>query len=261
MVDRDAPFFIAGCARSGTTLLRQVLVRHPRLECPEETHFFRWPDPLGSPRFLRALDTRLLRRHRELDGISESEFREVLAAAANRRELAEGYARLYLRKRGNPEGRWFDKTPQHVYGLLLLRAAFPGSPIVHLHRHPLNVVASLLEGRVMPPQPFVSAVNYWVESMQILARFREAWPTRLIELSYEALTGRPRETVAALLSRLGEDPGLLKIPARLVRPERNRYAAVLSPAQVEQVLEASAPWRERFGYDRPAGVTGVPGHA
>jgi len=33
------PFFIVGCARSGTSLLRDLLRSHPRLSIPTESHF------------------------------------------------------------------------------------------------------------------------------------------------------------------------------------------------------------------------------
>jgi hypothetical protein len=187
-----------------------------------------------------------------MDGVSDDEFRQIAAAAGNRRQLAEGYAALYMRKRGNPDGRWFDKTPQNVYGLLLLRAVFPDSPIIHIHRHPLNVVASLLEGKVMPAQPFLGAVNYWVESMQIFGEYRRAWPQHLVEISYEQLTNLPRETVASLLVGLGEDPGLLELPEGFVHPERNRYREVLTADQIDEVLRTCEPYMSGYGYGMPA---------
>ena len=85
----DKPFFILGCARSGTTLLRDLLRLHPRLECPEETHFFRWADPFASPRYNRALKNRVLRSHRSQDGIDAETFSEIKTAAMNRRDLAD----------------------------------------------------------------------------------------------------------------------------------------------------------------------------
>ena len=39
MADNTA-FFIVGCARSGTTLLRSILSSHPRIVIPGETSFF-----------------------------------------------------------------------------------------------------------------------------------------------------------------------------------------------------------------------------
>jgi hypothetical protein len=120
---------------------------------------------------------------------------------------------------------------------------------VHIHRHPLNVVASLLEGKVMPPQPFAGALNYWVESVQIFGEFSRAWPQHLIEISYEELTTHPRRTLAALLSRLGEDPDLLELPDGLVHPERNRYREVLSAPQIDEVQRTCGPWLDHYGYD------------
>src|SRR6185369_10132715 len=37
----QAPIFVIGAPRSGTTLLRLILDSHPRISCGEETHFLR----------------------------------------------------------------------------------------------------------------------------------------------------------------------------------------------------------------------------
>ncbi len=50
--NQDTPFFLVGCVRSGTTLLCNLLRLHPHLECPEETHIFRWALPFGSHQYL-----------------------------------------------------------------------------------------------------------------------------------------------------------------------------------------------------------------
>src|SRR6185369_78712 len=80
-VAQPAPFFILGCVRSGTTMLRDVLRGHPNLACPEETHFFRWASPFGTPEYMKSLDAPVLRKHREMDGITEAEFKAILKAA------------------------------------------------------------------------------------------------------------------------------------------------------------------------------------
>ena len=41
---RAAPFFVVGCPRSGTTLVRRLLTTHPRLAIPPESH---WIPKLG----------------------------------------------------------------------------------------------------------------------------------------------------------------------------------------------------------------------
>ena len=55
----------------------------------------------------------------------------------------------FLRLMGISGGRWFDKTPQNIYGMLLLSAVYPDAKFVHIVRHPLNVVTSLKAGKVM----------------------------------------------------------------------------------------------------------------
>ena len=73
------PVFILGCVRSGTTMLRNILRMHPHLASPEETHFFRWPEPFGTDAFARIVSSNpVLKRHREIDGITEQEFRQLL---------------------------------------------------------------------------------------------------------------------------------------------------------------------------------------
>ncbi|MEL6740357.1 MAG: sulfotransferase [Planctomycetota bacterium] len=256
------PFFIAGCARSGTTILRDLLRRVPHLECPEETHFFRWPDPFRTKRYgLYFQNIKLFARHRELDNITDSEFVDLLDSSFTRAELMERYARLHCRRRGNPNARWFDKTPQNVYGILMIAAQFPASPIIHIHRNPLNVVASLLTGKVMPKQPFPGAVNYWLESAQIMDQFRRANPQRLLDVSYERLGAEPDATLREILEFVGEDPAAARIKASDVHPEKNKYTGVMTQDQIDEVCRRCEPYMARLGYHAPQPAGAAPAGA
>jgi hypothetical protein len=89
---RNYPFFIIGCVRSGTTWLRDVLRSHLRLAAPEETHFFRWAEPMGGVPYRNTVcNSRVLKRHRELDGIEEAAFQEMLDQSVSRAELYRRY--------------------------------------------------------------------------------------------------------------------------------------------------------------------------
>jgi hypothetical protein len=85
--------------------------------------------------------------------------------------------------------------------------------------------------------------------VQIFGELGRAWPQHLIEISYEELTTHPRRTLAALLSRLGEDPDRLDLPEGWIHPEHNRYREVLSDPQIDEVLHTCEPWLGRYGYD------------
>lgn len=247
----NSPFFLVGCVRSGTTLLRDLLRLHPRLECPEETHFFRWADPFGSWRYRNHYKgTGLLKTHREMDGFAEFGFHHILNNTHSRREMMDHYGRKFLEYRGNPGGRWFDKTPQNVYGVLMLSAAYPEARFVHVCRHPLNVVASLMEGAVMPQHHLDAAINYWVEAVSILHEFRAVAGERLIEMKYEDFTSEPYGWLVRLLEFLGEDPLVDRESLPEVHTEKNKYREKLSEKEVEEVLQRTEPYLSRYGYGR-----------
>lgn len=242
------PFFIVGCVRSGTTLLRDILREHPHLECPEETNFFRWGDPFASVRYDSHMQMTILKKHRIIDGISDHEFHRLYESVTTRRELADRYGALFLQKRGNPEARWFDKTPQNVYGMLLISALYPGVKFIHIHRNPLNVVTSLLEGKVMRPHTVKGGVNYWNEAMQIINKFKETWPEQVFELSYESLTSELAAKFNQLLLFLGEDPSRIEISADRVHPEQNKYLEHLRNEDVEYICHHCRQFMSQYGY-------------
>ena len=164
-----------------------------------------------------------------------------------KKHISENYGKLILKKK-NPNGRWFDKSPQNVYGLLELSASFPESKFIHIHRNPLNVVSSLLEGKVMPVHPIKGAINYWTESMLIINEYKRAWPERVFEIAYEEFTVHPQQKTNELLTFIGEDPELLQIPKGLVHLEKNKYKKLLKPEQIEMVIERCKPFMPQYGY-------------
>lgn len=245
----NTPFFVLGCVRSGTTMLRNLLRLHPRLECPEETHFYRWADPFGSPRYEKNYITmKIFENHRKLDGISNREFHAAQFDARDRREMSEAYGKLYLKSVGNVTGRWFDKTPQNIYGLPLISHQFPDSRFIHIYRHPLNVVASLVEGRVMAKHSVKGAVNYWMEAMILIHEYKKVYPQRLFEMSYEAISADPQPELKKLCDFLQEDFGLIKKSDIHVHREQNKYTKVLSQDDITYVIDFCADFMRHYKY-------------
>lgn len=250
--EQSTPFFILGCVRSGTTMLRDILRMHPRLEGPEESHFFRWADPFGTPRYSFVYrNNGDLRQSRELDGITDEEFLPLLESATSRRDLQDKYCTLYLHKQNNPQGRWFDKTPQNCYGLFLLQEAYPHATFIHIHRNPLNVAASLRTGKVMPVMSAIAAANYWKDSAIMLRNFSKVYPDNVYTIAYEEFTHAPETTLYNLLTHLGEDPQLLHLPANYVYPERNNYAKRLTQEEQHTVLTMCEKEMRDLGYSCP----------
>ena len=244
-----APFFLVGCVRSGTTLLRELLKQHPNLHAPEETHLFRWPHAFGTVDFTHIQKhNETLRAHRELDGVAEEQYEVLLNAATSRRTLQDGYAELFFESQNIAAGRWFDKTPQNIYGILLLSAVYPEAQFVHIVRHPLNVVTSLKAGKVMGPHSLGAAINTWLEAVAIAHEFCSAWPDRMYTLTYENLTQSPKTEMRALLDFLGEPASEGNFDFTRVHPERDRFQEDLTEQEQNTVRKRLATEMARYGY-------------
>jgi hypothetical protein len=248
------PFFIVGAPRSGSTLLRNILRACPGLEAPEETFFYRWSEPFGSPRYdnFYRCDP-VIRGHRLLDGFSDDEFWGIYAAAQSRRELQDAYMASFLRKRKQPTARWFDKTPQNVFGVFRLLGDYPESKILHIYRNPLDVVASIMSGRGVGPLPFRAALTLWHESVSLGQYAQTLVPSRVKSICFEQLTVEPQRLFESLLQFI--DYPAMALPREVrVHPAPVRFSEVLSDEQVDEILLRSRVLIEKLGYptDRAA---------
>lgn len=247
----NTPFFVLGCVRSGTTLLRDILKLHPRLESPEETHFFRWADPYASPRYERNyVGVKLFKSHQEIDGVSEAEFNASRLFARNRREISDFYGRFFLQAKNNIDGRWFDKTPQNVYGILLLGYMYPDAKFLHIYRNPLNVVSSLKEGRVMAKHEVKGAINYWLESMIMINEYKKmpGGGERFLEIKYEDLVSDSKPEVSKILNFINEDPNLIDYGKINTHKEKDKYKKILTETEISYVKQLCEPFFSQYGY-------------
>jgi hypothetical protein len=246
---RTAPFFIVGCVRSGTTMLRDLLRRHPNLAAPEETHLFRWTEPYGTEAYARGVTHNpVLKRHRAMDGITEDEFAAMLAGATSRAELYHRYMKAFMERRKPGATRWFDKTPQNVYGAAMIATSIPYSRFVHIVRDPVNVVASLRIGKVMKIERLAGAVNYWREAIDIMATMKRAMPRRVHELRYEDFMRDPEMELRVLLDFLGEPYDAAWFEDFRLNESSHVESGVLNPEEIAHVERLAIVGRRRYGY-------------
>lgn len=249
------PLFILGCVRSGTTLVRDLLRRVPNTICPEETHYFRYGEPFGSSAFSRPfLKSETLIKHREIDGVPFAEFEKMLKIAKTRGELLRLHVAYMAQLRGLETYRWFDKTPQNVYGLPLLRAEFPDACFLHLVRNPLNVVASLKLGKVMKVAPIDAAINYWLEAVNIIRQMAPVLGPDLLEIKYEDFTADPITGMDKLLSFANFEADLGWYSAADTHVERDQFRTILNAEEQEYVVNRCATVAAEYGYDLHASI-------
>ena len=199
------PLFIVGCPRSGTTLLQQILGRHPDIVVPPETAFFTkllspWPG-----RFRRQLERIEADLGIDLGGAGRPSGPDETAA------LFERVLHAYAERVGRPEARWIgEKTPDHLRHLQTILALFPDARVLSIVRDGRAVALSLSK---VPWAPSDVAVCFgiWLESARRQVELHRRPPAALLPVRYEALVREPEVEVRRVARHLelGYDPRLL----------------------------------------------------
>ncbi len=266
------PIFIVGSPRSGTTLMRQILDRHPSLAICGETHF-QWlvyrrrkafgdlSDPANRK---RVIDQYLLSRRIKKADLDPAELAERLPReATSYQAMFTSLLNSYADSQGKP--RLGEKTPRHAMFLDTLCEWFPNAVILHMVRDPRAVVASLQR------EPWVAG-SVVLNAHRWLSLNKEARKSHAqrgyLQVRYEALVTDPDEEVRKICDFIGEEysPSLLvpeeeptegmhnrKRPRTAITPARlDVWRKELSADQVAQIEWVLGPDLESFGYAREA---------
>ncbi|MEJ3745114.1 sulfotransferase [Actinomycetes bacterium KLBMP 9797] len=212
----DAPIFLVGCERSGTTMLRLVLDSHSRVSCGPETRFL--------PDLERVVgrDWERLARF----GFERDDWLRRIA------DFFGGIHADYARKRG--KARWADKTPRYAMALPFIAEVFPDAQIVHVIRDGRDVVVS--HRKRFGYWSAVKCVVKWPRVIRAARAAAQSLPAeRYHELRYEEAVREPEKTLRALFEFLGEpwEPGVLEYTTKqhdvadkyTVEADRRRAAA------------------------------------
>ncbi len=254
MAEDKSPLFIIGSMRSGTTWARNMLRRVPKFICPEETHFMRWSEPFRSPGGMHAHHhNKVLKMHRELDGVDQDIFDLMLQRSPSKAHLHRSYIGAFAAAHGvEPPYRWFDKTPQNVYGLPLILAEFPRARILHLVRNPLNVVASLQLGKQVNIPDLDGAINCWLESVKIWDAIAPRYKRRTMEIRYEDILVDPNTGFSAITTFAGVEHPAALWSKKDASPEKNAWKSVLSDTAASLVVRRCEGVAASRGYDLSA---------
>jgi hypothetical protein len=246
------PFFIIGSGRSGNTLLRRVLTAHPALHIPPETlvlgrvakkfrqvSHMHWSDIVL---FVYAF----FQFEEEFDAFEISNMPELVKNVAgvepNRRSLAfiiNAFYEWHARQHGITFERWGDKTPLNVYALKRIHQVFPKAQFIHIVRDGCDAVASYLEtGIFKSPE---EAAWRWRTAVRLCRSFGRSHRRAYLEVRYEDLVTRPRETVDQICAFLGVefDQRMLELPEDAGRlgdvPRRRHHSEVLKPISTDKI--------------------------
>ena len=141
---------------------------------------------------------------------------------------------------------WFtDKMPLNETDLGLISMLFPQSPLLHLVRHPLDVVLSvfsnLLTHGFYCAYALESAARHYVLVMDLVAQYRGELALRYLPVRYEDIVDDQEGTIRRVLDFIGEDfdSGCLAFH------ENRRHARTASYAQVSEPLYDRSRYRYR----------------
>lgn len=216
-VDLERPVLVVGVGRSGTSLLQSMLNAHPELCFPPETHFFRkHVAGAAAPELWRAGERERLTEALERDddfaraGLSPAELLDDPLASAG--PAGAFRALLWLVGTGQGKPRVGDKDPKNIDYLPALKAAFPGSRVIHVVRDPRDVLLSRTKAAWSAHRPWwVHPLIYREQMRRGRALGRELFGAGYLELRYEDLIHAPE----ASLKRVCEHAHLFWTPAML----------------------------------------------
>lgn len=191
----DAPIFIIGMPRTGTTLVDRILSSHPDVESAGELQAM----PLAVK---KAAGTRT-------PTVMDP---ETIATAAGRDmgAIGQDYLQRASHHRRDPALRFIDKFPGNFHYAGFIAQALPAARIVCLRRHPMDTVLSNFRNLFAVGSRYydysydlLDIAAYYVRFDRLMALWREALPGRLIELRYEDLVTDQEGETRRLLTHCG----------------------------------------------------------
>ncbi|MEH0196579.1 sulfotransferase [Caulobacter sp. CCNWLY153] len=242
------PVFIVGFPRSGTTLVEQTLTATGDIAAGDELQTIhtlseRLHVLLGSPGFYPTALSELWigdRRH-ELDNLRDHYLNEAARLGASQ-----------------PDKRWFtDKMPLNETHLALIHLLFPAAPVVHLVRHPLDVVLSVFTNSLSHGFNCASALDtaarHYALTADLLTHYLSVLPLNYLPVRYEDLVVDQEAQVRRLFGFVGAP-----FDDRALSPHENpRHARTASYAQVSEKLYDRSRFRYRFYREQLAPVVPI----
>ena len=228
----DAPIFIVGLPRSGSTLIEQILASHSDVEGVMELP-----------------DLAVIARDCSLSGRDPEGSRYPGALADLDADARTALGNTFIERTGvhRKLGRPFfiDKMPNNFHHLGLIQLILPNARIIDARRHPIGACFSAFKQLFAQGHAFsydlVGLGHYYRDYVELMAHFDDVLPGRVHRVIYENLVEDTEGEVRRLLDhcQLPFEAGCLKFY------ENDRAVRTVSSEQVRRPIfrEGLEQWR------------------
>jgi Sulfotransferase family len=245
----EAPVFIVGLPRTGTTLLHGVVSQDPDNRVPLTWEVMYPAADTSTPEAIQrvrnrtrtrlAWATRLAPEFMRIHPIAPDLPQECIAISAqifmsiqfhtthnvpsyedwleqDSQDLGYDFHRrllqhLQAKSAGN---RWVLKAPGHLFALGALLRRYPDARVIHTHRDPLRVMASMASHATVlrrafsdsadPPQIAADWADRWSRALDDFLAVRDRAPReQFLDINYEDIEASPMATVERVYQFLG----------------------------------------------------------
>lgn len=225
----EAPIFIVGMPRTGSTLVEQIFASHSLVDTTMELPFVQ--------QFVGEIMAR------EADIGPYPECVEIIDPADFAR-LGNRYVEMSRTYRDDAP-RFTDKMPNNFVHIGLIMLMLPNARFVDVHRHPMDTCLSVFKQRFSVGQSFSYSLQdiaeYYQGYRRLMAHWNQVLPGKIFHCLYENLVMDSRTVIPQMLGFFG----LPTEDACLTPHKSDRAIRTPSSEQVRQPISSG-----RIGYWR-----------
>ena len=187
-ITSDAPIFIVGMPRSGTTLVEQIIASHPDVFGAGELPYL---DSLS-----KVINGNFISGEKEITSLNT-------ISPSLLTSLADKYlTHVYDNK--NDKANFTDKMPHNFRLIGLISIMFPNAKIIHCTRNPIDNCLSIYFSHFNSSHPYANYLDdlakYYIDYYQsLMTHWNSVKTIPIYEVNYENLVNNQREVTYEML--------------------------------------------------------------